>query len=156
MNKIYVYGRLTRDVELKEVSGRNCASFGVAAQNKHKNKDTGNYDSNFYTVTAWGQAADIASRYLKKGQRVTVAGDLVIRDYIGTDNQKHTVVEINNAELDLVETAAHEADLSATGYWTGAESVERNASLVLIGVELVVLRTGDCREQQCAEGCQNI
>lgn len=106
MNKIYVYGRLTRDVELKEVNGRNCASFGVAAQNKHKNKDTGNYDSNFYTVTAWGQAADIASRYLKKGQRVTVAGDLVIRDYIGTDNQKHTIVEINNAELDLVETAA--------------------------------------------------
>lgn len=106
MNKIYVYGRLTRDVELKEVNGRNCASFGVAAQTKHKNKDTGNYDSNFYTVTAWGQAADIASRYLKKGQRVTVAGDLVIRDYIGTDNQKHTIVEINNAELDLVETAA--------------------------------------------------
>lgn len=106
MNKIYVYGRLTREVELKEVNGRNCATFGVASKNKHKNKDTNDYDSNFYTVTAWGQTADIASRYLKKGQRVAVSGDLVVRDYVGTDGQKHTVVEINNAEFDLVETAA--------------------------------------------------
>ena len=106
MNKIFVYGRLTRDVELKEVTGRNCASFGVASQNKHKDKNTGRYDSNFYSLTAWGQAADIASRYLKKGNRVVVAGDLIIREYVGTDNQKHTIVEINNAELDLVETAA--------------------------------------------------
>ena len=113
MNKICVYGRLTREVELKEVSGRNCASFGVAAQNKHKNKDTGKYDSNFYTVTAWGQTADIASRYLKKGNRVALTGDLIVRDYIGTDNQKHTVVEINNAELDLVETAAEASNTSA-------------------------------------------
>ena len=112
MNKIFVYGRLTRDVELKDVNGRNCASFGVASQNKHKNKETDRYDSNFYTVTAWGQAADIASRYLKKGHRIALCGDLIYREYVGTDGKNHGVNEINNAEFDLVETAK-EAGTSA-------------------------------------------
>lgn len=106
MNKITVIGRLTRDVELKDFNGRNVASFGVASQNKHKNKDTGKYDSNFYTVSAWGQTADIASRYLKKGHRVGVSGDLIYREYVGNDGKSHGVLEINNAEIDLIETAA--------------------------------------------------
>jgi len=105
MNKLTVVGRLTRDVELKDVNGRQCASFGVASQNKHFNKETQKYDSNFYTVTAWGKTAEIASQYLKRGHRVGVAGDLIYREYIGTDQKNHGVLEINNAEIDLVETA---------------------------------------------------
>lgn len=113
MNKITVIGRLTRDVELKDFNGRNVASFGVASQNKHKNKETGRYDSNFYTVSAWGQTADIASRYLKKGHRVGVSGDLIYREYVGNDGKSHGVLEINNAEIDLIETAAETGNASA-------------------------------------------
>ena len=105
MNKISVYGRMTRDVELKDVNGRNAASFGVAAQNKRKKQDGSGYDTNFYNVTAWGQAADVASKYLKKGQRIAVSGDLIYREYVGSDGKNHGVLEINNAEFDLVETA---------------------------------------------------
>ena len=106
MNKITTIGRLTRDVELKEVSGRKCASFGVASQNKRRNKDTNQYETNFYTVTCWGATAEVASKYLKKGQRVGVSGDLIYREYVGTDGKNHGVLEINNAEIDLIETAA--------------------------------------------------
>lgn len=113
MNKITVIGRLTRDVELKDFNGRNVASFGVASQNKHKNKETGKYDSNFYTVSAWGQTADIASRYLKKGHRVGVSGDLIYREYVGNDGKSHGVLEINNAEIDLIETAAETGDAAS-------------------------------------------
>lgn len=107
MNKITVVGRLCSDVELKDFNGRNVASFRVASQNKHKNKDTGKYDqSNFYTVSCWGATADVASKYLKKGNRVGVAGDLIYREYVGSDGKNHGVLEINNADVDLIETAA--------------------------------------------------
>lgn len=106
MNRITVIGRMASDVEVKDFNGRNVANFSVAAQNKNKDKQTGQYGTNFYRVSAWGQAADIASRYLKKGHRVGISGDLVIRDYVGSDNVKHTSVEINNAEIDLIETKA--------------------------------------------------
>ena len=115
MNRITVIGRMASDVEVKDFNGRNVANFSVAAQNKNKDKQTNQYGTNFYRVSAWGQAADIASKYLKKGHRVGISGDLVIRDYVGSDNVKHTSVEINNAEIDLIETKAEsEAKMMAS------------------------------------------
>jgi len=115
MNKISVIGRVSQDVEIKTLNGRNVANFNVAAQNKNKTGEENGravYGTNFYRVSAWGQTADTASRYLKKGHRVGVTGDLVIREYTGSDNLRHTVVEINNAEIDLIETRA-EAEAKA-------------------------------------------
>ena len=121
MNRITVIGRMASDVEVKDFNGRNVANFSVAAQNKNKDKQANQYGTNFYRVSAWGQAADIASKYLKKGHRVGISGDLVIRDYVGSDNVKHTSVEINNAEIDLIETKAEsEAKMMAAA---GATSV---------------------------------
>ena len=118
MNKITVIGRMSTDVEVKDFNGRNVANFNVASQNKNRIKGNDGrdaYGTNFYRVSAWGQAADIASKYLKKGHRVGISGDLVIRDYVGSDNVKHTSVEINNAEIDLIETKAEsEAKMMAS------------------------------------------
>jgi single-strand DNA-binding protein len=126
MNKISVIGRVSQDVEVKNINGRNVANFNVASQNKNKTGEENGravYGTNFYRVSAWSQAADTASRYLKKGHRVGITGDLVIRDYTGSDGLKHTVVEINNAEIDLIETRAEsEAKAQAAA---GVTSVNR-------------------------------
>ena len=115
MNKISVIGRVSQEVETKDVGGRACASFSVASQNKHKDKNTNEYGTNFYRVTVWGATADIASKYLRKGHRVGVVGDLIIRPYVGNDNVQRTAVEINNADIDLIETRAEsEAKLQAS------------------------------------------
>ena len=117
MNKITVVGRVCQAVELKNLNGRNVANFNVASNNKHKIGDQNGrptYGTNFYRVSAWGQAADVASKYLQVGHRVSVSGDLVIRDYVSQqDGQKHTVVEINNAEVELIETRAEAAAKTA-------------------------------------------
>ena len=122
MNKISVVGRVSQDVEVKEFNGRNVANFNVAAQNKNKVKEENGkpvYGTNFYRVSAWGQAADTASKFLKKGHRVGIVGDLIIREYVGNDGAKHTAVEINNAEVDLIETRAEaEAKANATATQT--------------------------------------
>lgn len=134
MNKITVIGRVSQDVEIKEIGGRNCANFNVAAQNKNKDKQTNQYGTNFYRVSAWGQAADVASRYLKKGHRVGIVGDLVIRDYVGSDQQKHTSVEINNAEIELIETRA-EAEAKAQGAVHTAAPAASAPAQTFTGVE---------------------
>lgn len=109
MNRINVIGRVSQDVTTNQVNGRNVANFNIAAQNTNKTgTENGRaiYGTNFYRVSAWGQAADVAARFLKKGHRVAVYGDLVIRDYTGNDGIKHTSVEINNAGIELIETKA--------------------------------------------------
>ena len=131
MNKITVIGRMSTDVEVKDFNGRNVANFNVAAQNKNRIKGNDGrdaYGTNFYRVSAWGQAADIASKYLKKGHRVGISGDLVIRNYVGSDQIKYTAVEINNAEIELIETRAEsEAKAQASA---GVTSVNAAAPAV--------------------------
>jgi single-strand DNA-binding protein len=109
MNKIMVIGRVSTDITVKDVNGRNVANFNVAAQNKKKvGEENGRavYGTNFYHVDVWGPSADVASRYLKKGHRVGVVGDLVNREYVGSDGGKHYSLDINNAEIELIETRA--------------------------------------------------
>lgn len=128
MNRITVIGRMASDVEVKDFNGRNVANFSVAAQNKNKDKQTGQYGTNFYRVSAWGVTADIATKFLRKGHRVGVSGDLVIRNYVGSDQVKYTAVEINNAEIDLIETRAEsEAKAQASA---GVTSVNTAAPAV--------------------------
>ena len=115
MNKISVIGRVSSDITTKDVNGRNVANFNVASQNKQQiGEENGRrvYGTNFYHCSAWGQAADTASKFLKKGHRVGIVGDLVIRKYTGSDGLEHVAVDINNAEIDLVETKA-ESDAKA-------------------------------------------
>lgn len=106
MNSINVFGRLTTDVQIKNVSGRNVAEFGVAAKNLHKNTEKNDYDSNFYRVNIWGIRADTAAKLLRKGSRVCVSGQLVFRQYVGSDGQNHYSLDISNADFYLVDTKA--------------------------------------------------
>lgn len=141
MNKITVIGRVSQDVTTKDFNGRNVANFNVAAQNKNKvkgpdGKDT--YGTNFYRVSAWGQSADVAARYLKKGHRVGITGDLIIRPYTGNDNVKYTAVEINNAEIELIETRAEsEAKLQAAAGVTSVNTAApvQNAGFTPVEVD---------------------
>lgn len=128
MNRITVIGRMASDVEVKDFNGRNVANFSVAAQNKNKDRQTGQYGTNFYRVSAWGATADIAMKYLRKGHRVGVSGDLVVRSYVGSDQVKYTVVEINNAEIDLIETRAEsEAKAQAAAGVTSVNTAQAPA-----------------------------
>jgi single-strand DNA-binding protein len=105
MNTIATYGRIASDVTTNDVNGRTVANFRFASPNKRKEKD-GKYGTNWYNVAAWGPLGDTASKYLKKGHRATVSGELVVRQYVGNDNVTHTVVEIDADTIDLVETKA--------------------------------------------------
>ena len=132
MNKVFVYGRVSTDVEIKDMNGRNVANFNIASQNKNIiNKEERKYGTNFYRVSIWGPSADAAARYLRKGNRVVVAGDLVVREYTGSDQLKHTALEINNAEFDLVET---KAESGASGQTVAAPAVSVTSNGIPAGV----------------------
>ena len=120
MNSISVYGRVASDVTTKDVNGRTVANFRFAAQTKRKGSD-GQYITNFYNVAAWGALGETASKYLKKGHRTCVSGELVIRPYVGTDGANHQSIEIDANSVDFVETKA-EAEAKSGGSATPAQA----------------------------------
>ena len=105
MNILTTYGRVASDVTTREVNGRTVANFRFASNNRRKGDD-GKYGANFYNVAAWGNLADTATRFLKKGHRATISGELTVRTYKGSDGIEHQTVDLDANAIDLVETRA--------------------------------------------------
>ena len=94
INNVVLVGRLTRDPELKTTnSGTSVCSFTVAVDNRQKNPD-GTKSTSFIACTAFQQAADNMSKFLKKGSLVGIVGRLNQRSYLNKDNIKVTVIEV--------------------------------------------------------------
>lgn len=74
MNKVIFSGNLTRDVDVRNTaSGKLLAHTGIAVRRRTKNAD-GDYDADFFELTAWGKTAELFEKYLRKGSAVLVEG----------------------------------------------------------------------------------
>ncbi len=94
INNVVLVGRLTRDPELKTTnSGTSVCSFTIAVDNRQRNAD-GTKSASFIPCTAFQQAADNMTKFLKKGSLVGVVGRLNQRSYVNKDNIKLTVIEV--------------------------------------------------------------
>lgn len=94
MNNISVIGRLVADPEQREYNGRNVTNFVLASDSSARNSD-GNFITNFYRVSAWGNASDTIYKYSKKGDLLGVCGSFSTREYSSKDGSKHISLDIN-------------------------------------------------------------
>lgn len=76
MNSVNVTGRLTKDPDIR-YNGEMCfADFSIAIQRRFKNKETGEYDTDFFEVKAFGKTAEMIEKYFSKGKRIEIEGRL--------------------------------------------------------------------------------
>ena len=95
MNKVFLSGNLTRDPEVKYTpSGKAMAKMGIAVNRRSKNAETGQFDVDFFNLTAWEKTAEFCGRYLRKGSRVFVEGSMRTYNYTGQDGVKRSGIDI--------------------------------------------------------------
>ena len=81
MNKVFLIGNLTKDVELTTTnSGLSVAKFTIACQRKYENAE-GEREADFIPIVVWRGQADNCSKYLKKGSKCCVVGSIQTRSY---------------------------------------------------------------------------
>jgi single-strand DNA-binding protein len=102
-NSVQLIGRLGKDVEVKEFDKSKKASFTMATTDSYKNaKGEKVEDTQWHNIVIWGQLADVAGKYLKKGSEVCVEGKLVHRNYETDKGEKRYITEINVNDLVLM------------------------------------------------------
>lgn len=90
LNKVILYGRLTKDIELRKTSsGTAVVKFTVACDRPFANKQSGERECDFIECTAWRGTAEFLSRYFKKGDSITVDGSLRNNNYEDKNGVKH-------------------------------------------------------------------
>ena len=93
MKNITIAGRLTRDAEQRRTqNGDAVLGFSVAVDDR----STKEKRSLFFECSMWGQRGSAVAGYLKKGNPVTVSGDLSTREHDGK-----TYLTVRVSELTL-------------------------------------------------------
>lgn len=94
MNQIVLIGHLTADPITRATStGKTVTSFSVGVTRSRKDAN-GDRVSDFFRVNAWGATADFCGKYLKKGSRVAVTGEVNLNSYEGKDGQKRYSLDV--------------------------------------------------------------
>jgi len=76
LNKVMLIGHLGGDPELKDVNGTQLAKFSVATTKKWKDGNETKEKTEWHNISAWGKLAELCSKYLKKGSKVFIEGEL--------------------------------------------------------------------------------
>jgi single-strand DNA-binding protein len=97
LNKVIIVGRLTQDPEKRSIpdSGMSVTSFSVATNSYFKNKAGERQErTEFHNIVMFGNLADIASQYLKKGSLALFEGRLQTRSWDDKEGNKRYRTEI--------------------------------------------------------------
>jgi single-strand DNA-binding protein len=122
LNRVVLVGRLTKDPELKYTpAGVPVATMGIAVDRFTKD-ESGNYEVDFFNVTAWRRTAEFAQNYLKKGRLVSVDGRLQTRSWVDqATGMKRSAVDIVADNLDPVGPRPAGEEFVPDGEHAGAE-----------------------------------
>lgn len=104
MNVVTLVGNLCKNNEIRYTSGENARAIlrnTIAVQRKFKNKETGQYESDFISIQAFGKTAEFINQYFHKGSKIGVTGEIRTGNYTNKDGQKvyTTDVIVNDAEF---------------------------------------------------------
>lgn len=97
VNKAILIGNLTRDPECRTMqNGNKVANITVATNEQWKDKVSGERKekSEFHRVVIFGNLADIAEKYLKKGSKIYVSGSLQTRKWTDKDGVEKYSTEV--------------------------------------------------------------
>lgn len=104
MNKCILIGNLTKDPEISTTSnGVSVCRFTLAVTRRYSNSE-GERDTDFINIVAWRSLADNCHKFIKKGSKVAVVGNIQSRSYDATDGTKRYVTEIVAEEVEFLTT----------------------------------------------------
>ena len=116
MNVVILYGRLTRDPELKYSQGgvANCYATvavdrGMSREKRQEAEAAGRPTADFIGIKAFGKTAELLANYFHKGNRIALEGRIQTGSYEKNGERVYTTDVIVN-RLHFVESAKENAE----------------------------------------------
>ena len=95
-------GNVCNDPETRSTpSGVTVCSFNVAVDRRFKDAK-GNKVTDFFRVQAWRQLGEVCSKYVKKGMKVAVIGELQPRLYEAKDGTTRMSLDVSADEVEFL------------------------------------------------------
>jgi single-strand DNA-binding protein len=106
MNKIMLIGNVGREPDMQYTpQGQAVAKFSLAVNRRWNDKSTGEKkeETTWLNIVAWGQLAEICTKYVHKGSKLYVEGRLTSRKYTDTNNVERTVYDVIMSDMEMLD-----------------------------------------------------
>lgn len=104
MNKLFITGNLTKDPELRITQGGiSVCSFTVAVNRRRHGNDQPEAD--FFRVTTWRELAESCGKYLCKGRKVAVTGEVSVSTYKAADGTTRANLDLTANDVEFLSPA---------------------------------------------------
>ena len=112
LNKVFLIGRLTRDVELRYTpTGTAVADFGLAVNRVYKTADGEKKEAvTFVDITVWAKRAEVCAEYLSKGRQVFVEGRLELDSWESKEGEKRSKLKVVAEDVQFLGSAPGKSD----------------------------------------------
>lgn len=112
--QITIVGNVGRDPEFKyiEPNGVAVCTFSVAVSKVTGRGDQRKEKTTWFRVTVWRELAEIASQFVRKGQRILVVGEVGVSAYLDQSGKPAASLEITASNFRLL-SAKHESEEAA-------------------------------------------
>ena len=107
MNRVFIIGNLSKDVETRETTnGKMAATLSLAVNRTYSE------GADYFNCIVWDKRAENCAKYLKKGSKVAIEGTLYNRSYEDKDGVKRNVTDVvaNEVEFLTPKSAQGEVD----------------------------------------------
>lgn len=96
LNKVILVGNLGNDPDVRTMqSGDKVANLSVATNERWRDKDGNNQErTEWHRVVIFGRTADVAERFLKRGSKILIEGQLQTRKWQDQSGQDKYTTEV--------------------------------------------------------------
>lgn len=109
MRTITISGNLGQDPVIRNTnSGQQVANFSVAVRHSRPDEN-GNYGTDWFRCTVWGNRASVVERFFHKGSHGVFSGDFEVSEYNGS-----TQLGVNVQDFDLPDNNASTTSQGST------------------------------------------
>lgn len=111
MNKITLIGNLTANPEMRTTtSGSTVCSFNLAVNRKK----TSEPQTDFFRINAWQKLGETCGRYLEKGKKVAVVGELQARVFEDKNGKTRLSLDVSADEVEFLSPKQEQKAEAAT------------------------------------------
>lgn len=104
LNKIMLIGNVGKTPEVRVFDGGNkVANFTLATTKRYTNSNGQAVDATtWHNIQVNGKIADVAEKYVQKGDPIYVEGELTARTYVDRNNVERVIYEVRASQLQLL------------------------------------------------------
>ena len=128
VNKVILIGNLGIDPEVRTLeSGVKVARLSVATSESYTNREGVKVEqTEWHSITLWRQLAEVAEKYLSKGNKVYIEGKLRTRSYTDKEGIEKYTTEIIADNMQMLGGSGSDSGARSENTSSGSQNTSQN------------------------------